>query len=266
MQALRVVPGEQPALDRRDPRDTLGLADKSAGATALDALLPDLDELHDRLWAEARRSMLLVLQGMDAAGKDGAIRKVLSGLNPQGCAVTPFKAPSDTELAHDYFWRVHANCPTRGRLGVFNRSHYEDVVAARMVGAVDDRQCALRYRHIREFERMMVDEGTTILKVFLHISREEQRARLQARLDDPTKRWKFNLADLEVRKQWDEHQRLYERAITETSTDWAPWWIVPADRKWVRNVALATLLVDALRTLDPQFPPADPALDGVVVK
>jgi PPK2 family polyphosphate:nucleotide phosphotransferase len=266
LDGLRVAPAKKAGLDARDPGDRLGLTDKAAGKARCEELAPDLDALHDRLWAEARRSVLLVLQGMDASGKDGTIRKVLTGLNPQGCSVEAFKAPSDRERAHDYLWRVHAVCPSRGKLGVFNRSHYEDVVAARIIGIIDDRQCEQRYGHIRDFEHMLVDEGTTVVKVFLHISRDEQRERLQARLDDPTKRWKFSPGDLEVRKQWDDYQRAYERAITETSTDWAPWWVVPANRKWVRDVAVTELLVKTLRDLDPRFPDPDPALDTLVVE
>nr|MBA2326821.1 polyphosphate kinase 2 family protein [Actinomycetota bacterium] len=222
--------------------------------------------LHDRLWAEATRSVLLVLQGMDTAGKDGAIRRVLTGLNPQSLRVAAFKAPSDAELAHDYLWRIHAQCPPRGQLGVFNRSHYEDVVAALLGGVVDQSRCELRYRHLREFERMLVEEGTSPVKVFLHISRDEQRERLQARLDDPEKRWKFRKGDLSVRARWDEYQAAYERAITSTSTEWAPWYVVPADHKWVRDVAVATILVDAIGALDPQFPPSAPGLEDLVVE
>ena len=263
---LELAPGKQARLAERTTDDRLGLGDKVEGGAELDRLLVRLDELHNRLWAESRRSVLLVLQGMDASGKDGTIRKVLSGLNPQGCTVTAFKAPNDHERAHDYLWRVHAVCPPRGKLGAFNRSHYEDVVAARGIGVIDDRQCVERYAQIRDFERMLVEEGTTLVKVFLHISRDEQQARLQARLDDPAKRWKFNLDDVEVRKHWDEYQKLYERALTATSTKWAPWWILPADRKWVRNVAIAELLVRTFEDLDPQYPEPDPALDGVVVE
>jgi PPK2 family polyphosphate:nucleotide phosphotransferase len=191
---------------------------------------------------------------------------VLTGLNPQGCSVTSFKAPTTLELEHDYLWRVHNACPARGRLGVFNRSHYEDVVAARVLGIVDERHRRRRYRHLRDFEQMLGNEGTTVVKVFLNISRDEQRQRLQARLDDATKRWKFKPEDLEAREQRDAYQAAYEEAITETSTDVAPWWIVPGDRKWVRDVAVATLLLETFRRLDPQFPPADPSLDGVIVE
>ncbi len=239
---------------------------KEAAREQSDALLDELEDLHGRLWAEAKRSVLLVLQGVDTSGKDGVIRRVLTGVNPQGCSVTSFKAPTTLELEHDYLWRVHNACPARGRLGVFNRSHYEDVLAARVRGIVDKRHWRRRYRHLRDFEQMLHDEGTTVIKVYLHISREEQRQRLQARLDDPTKRWKFRPEDLEARAQWEAYQTAYEEAITETSTDVAPWWIVPSDHKWVRDVAVATLLLETFRRLDPQFPPADPSLDGVVVE
>jgi PPK2 family polyphosphate:nucleotide phosphotransferase len=263
---LQVQAGRAPRLTRRDPGDRLSLTGKAEAREPRDAILDELDELHRRLWAEAERSVLLVLQGVDTAGKDGVIRRVLRGLNPQGCSVTSFKAPTTLELEHDYLWRVQNACPARGRLGVFNRSHYEDVVTARVLGIIDDNQCRRRYRHVREFEQMLTDEGTTVVKVYLHISREEQRQRLQARLDDPTKRWKFRPEDLEARKQWDAYQSAYEEAMTETSTDIAPWWIVPGDRKWVRDVAVATLLLETFRRLDPQFPPADPSLDGVIVE
>jgi PPK2 family polyphosphate:nucleotide phosphotransferase len=266
LDALKVAAGEPPKLDRRDPADRLGLSGKAAAREQRTALLDDLGGLHDRLWAEASRSVLLILQGMDTSGKDGVIRRVLSGLNPQGCSVTSFKAPTVLELERDYLWRVHAVCPARGRLGVFNRSHYEDVIAARVLGIVPQAQWRRRYRHLREFEQMLVDEGTSVVKVFLHISRDEQRARLQSRLDDPDKRWKFRCEDLDARREWDQYQRAYEDAIAETSSEAAPWWVVPGDRKWVRDVAVATLLLDTFRCLDPQFPPPDPSLDGVIVE
>jgi PPK2 family polyphosphate:nucleotide phosphotransferase len=263
---LRVEPGASAGLSTRDPAARLGFSEKDEGRDALDKLTKRLDGLHNRLWSEAKRSVLLVLQGMDTSGKDGAIRMVLSGLNPQGCTVASFKAPSDGELAHDYLWRVHAVCPPRGRLGVFNRSHYEDVIAARVIGAVTPEECQLRYRHIVEFERMLHDEGTTAVKVFLHLSKDEQRARLQARIDDPDKNWKFKTDDLDVRSHWDEYQRVYEEVIAATSTADAPWFVVPADHKWVRDVAVATLLVDTFERLDPRFPPPDPTLRGLRVE
>jgi PPK2 family polyphosphate:nucleotide phosphotransferase len=266
LDGLRVEPGEAADLEGRNPASHLGLGDKAGGEERSQDLLQTLDELHNRLWAEARRSVVLVLQGMDASGKDGTIRRVLTGLNPQGCSVVNFKAPNDVDLAHDYLWRVHAATPARGILGVWNRSHYEDVVAARVIGAVDDEECHRRYRHLREFERLLHDEGTTLVKVFLHVSKDEQRARLQARVDDPAKNWKFRRADLEVRAQWDRYQARYEEVLTETSTDWSPWYVVPADHKWVRDVAVAALLVGTLEALDPEIPDPEPGLEGLVVE
>jgi PPK2 family polyphosphate:nucleotide phosphotransferase len=187
-------------------------------------------------------------------------------LNPQGCSVVNFKEPTTLDFAHDYLWRIHLNTPARGILGVWNRSHYEDVVTARCIGAIDDRQCRRRYRHIRAFERMLGDEGISVVKVFLHISKDEQRARLQARIDDPAKNWKFRHSDIEARKHWDAYQARYEEAITATSTGWAPWYVVPADHKWVRDVAVASLLVDVFTKLDPQIPDPESGLEGLVVE
>jgi PPK2 family polyphosphate:nucleotide phosphotransferase len=266
LDGLRVDPGDHADLARRNPSARLGLDDKPAGLEQGEQLSVVLGELHNRLWAEARRSVVLVLQGMDASGKDGTIRRVLTGLNPQGCSVVNFKVPTDIDVAHDYLWRVHAAAPARGILGVWNRSHYEDVVAARCNGAIDDERVTLRYRHIRSFERMLHDEGTSVVKVFLHISRDEQRARLQARIDDPAKNWKFRRSDLEARIHWDEYQLRYDEAIAATSTDWAPWYVVPSDHKWVRDVAVASLLVDVLSGLDPQIPAPEPGLEGLVVE
>jgi PPK2 family polyphosphate:nucleotide phosphotransferase len=263
---LRVEPGTSADLDSRNPASRLGLAEKADGQARSQELLEVLDDLHNRLWAEARRSVVLVLQGMDASGKDGTIRRVLTGLNPQGCSVVNFKEPTTDDFAHDYLWRIHAKTPARGILGVWNRSHYEDVVTARCIGAIDDRQCRKRYRQIRGFERMLTDEGTSVVKVFLHISKDEQRARLQARIDDPEKNWKFRHSDVEARKHWDEYQARYEEAISATSTGWAPWYVVPGDHKWVRDVAVASLLVDVFARLDPQIPDPESGLDGLVVE
>src|SRR5262245_58039725 len=191
VERLRVVPGHPAALAARDPADKLGLEGKAWARARVEQLVAELDGLVARLAAEATRSVLLVLQGLDASGKDGTIRRVLTGLNPQLCEVTSFKEPSATERAHDYLWRVHDACPARGHLGVFNRSHYEDVLAARFTGAVTPEHCRLRYRHLREFERTLGDEGTTVVKVFLQISEGEERARIEERLEDPMKNWKF---------------------------------------------------------------------------
>ena len=265
VKSLRVEPGKPAGLAKRDPGGRLSFADKETGVLLLEEQVARLGFLHNRLWAEQRRSVLLVLQGLDASGKDSTIRHVLTGVNPQGCRVVAFKEPNASDLDHDYLWRVHALCPSRGELGVFNRSHYEDVVTARVRGLVAPHLWKQRPHHIREFERLLTDEGTALVKVFLHVSRDEQRTRLQERLDDPEKAWKFRLGDLDDRARWQEFMDAYEDVITETSTDWAPWHVVPADHNWVRNLAVAQLLVSALERLDPQLPALDPALAGLKI-
>lgn len=201
---VRVEPGSAADLTGRATADTLGLRDKAHGRALRDDLLDELRALQALLWAEDRRAVLLVLQGMDTAGKDGTIRRVFSGVNPQGVRVAGFKAPSDNELDRDYLWRVHQVVPRRGELGIFNRSHYEDVGVVRVLELAPEPRWRARYGHIRAFERLLVDEGTVVVKVFLHISRDEQRERLQARLDDPAKHWKFNRGDLDIRARWDD--------------------------------------------------------------
>jgi PPK2 family polyphosphate:nucleotide phosphotransferase len=261
---LRVEPGKQADLAGRDPAHRVGL-DKDASEAIVEELVESLRDLQARLWAEDRRSVLLVLQGMDTSGKDGTIRRVFSGVNPMAVRVESFGVPSEEEREHDYLWRAHKVVPRRGEIGIFNRSHYEDVGVVRVKQLAPEDVWRRRYRHIRDFERLLTDEGTTVLKVFLHISTDEQRERLQARLDDPTKTWKFRVGDLDDRSLWDDFMAAYEEAITETSTDWAPWFVIPADRKWVRDVAVASLLVDTLRRLDPQYPEPPDDLAGVVV-
>ncbi len=233
---------------------TRSASGKDAGRKHLQELLGELSLLQTRLYAESRRSVLLVLQGLDASGKDGTIRSVFTGVNPQGCRVTTFKAPTPAELAHDFLWRIHAACPVRGEIGIFNRSHYEDVVTVRVRRLAPAAIWRSRPDRIREFERLLTDEGTSVVKCFLHISKEEQQQRFDERLQDPEKRWKYNPDDLETRKLWDEFAAAYEDALTETSTEWGPWYVVPADRNWVRNVAVATILVETLRGLAPAFP------------
>ena len=262
---LRVRPGDGPSLDRRDPGARLGADSKSDGLERLAKLVDRLGVLHNRLYAEARRSVLLVLQGMDASGKDGVIRTVFTGVNPQGCRVEAFKAPTPDELAHDFLWRVHARCPARGEIGIFNRSHYEDVVAVRVRKLADEHVWSKRPAHIVAFERLLHDEGTSVVKVFLHESRDEQRKRLQDRVDDPEKRWKFRLGDLDDREKWDDFQRAYEDVIRETSTEHAPWYVVPADHNWSRNLCVAEILVDALDRLDPAVPAAEPGTADLTV-
>ena len=262
---LRVEPGKTAQLAGRDPRDTLGL-EKDEGARRLEELHERLYALQYRLYAEGKQSVLLVLQGLDASGKDGVIRKVFTGLNPQGCRVASFKAPSSTELARDYLWRVHAVLPARGEIGIFNRSHYEDVVAVRMLKLAPEGVWGRRAGHIREWERMLTDEGTSFVKVFLNVSKDEQRERLQERVDDPEKRWKFRQDDLKVRAHFDEYLQAYEDAIGETSTEWAPWYVVPADRNWVKSLAVARLLVDALERIDPQLPEPEAGIEGLRIE
>jgi PPK2 family polyphosphate:nucleotide phosphotransferase len=248
-----VIPGQAAQLAGRDPRETFGL-DKDEAPKRLDAVHERLELLHRRLFAEARRSVVLILQGLDASGKDGVIRRVFTGLNPQGCRVVSFREPTTTEVAHDYLWRVHAPLPPRGEIGIFNRSHYEDVIAVRMLGLAPEHVWRRRPGHIREWEGMLADEGVTMVKVFLHVSKEEQRARLEERREDPEKRWKFREADLEVNERYHEYISAYEELLTETSTDWATWHVVPADRNWLKGLLVAELLAAELERLDPQFP------------
>jgi len=262
---IRIAPGTKPRLATRDAGDDLGLKDKERAYARLDDLHVRLGELQERLYAEGRHSVLLVLQGLDASGKDGVIRKVFEGLNPQGCRVASFKAPTSTELQHDYLWRVHAVLPVRGEIGIFNRSHYEDVVAVRLLDLAPEKVWQRRPRHIVAWEQMLVDEGMTIVKVFLNVSKEEQRVRLQERIDDTEKRWKFRKADLDVRARFDEYIAAYEDVIEQTSTERAPWFVVPADHNWVKATAVAELLVDALDGIDPQLPEPEEGLDGLVI-
>ena len=257
LDALLVRPGSAADLEQRDPRDTLGLPGKKDAAPLLGELLEELSSLQERLYAEGTRSVLLVLQGLDASGKDGTIRRVFTGVNPQGCHVTSFKVPAPVELAHDFLWRVHSQCPARGMIGIFNRSHYEDVVTVGVLGLAPEEVWRRRPERIVEFERLLDQEGTTVLKCFLHVSEDEQRERLAERLSDPTKRWKHNPKDAETGRRFREHTAAYDEALTATSTEWAPWYVIPADRNWVRNLAVATVLVDALRRLDPKFPDAE---------
>ncbi len=264
--AIRITPGTKPRLAARDARDDLGLQDKERAHARLDELRGKLEKLQQRLYAEGRRSVLLVLQGLDASGKDGVIRTVFEGLNPQSCRVASFRAPTSSELAHDYLWRISAVLPARGEIGIFNRSHYEDVVAVRMLELVPEKVWKRRPRHIVEWERMLVDEGTTVVKVFLNVSKEEQRVRMQERIDDPEKRWKFRKADLEVRRRFEDYVAAYEDVIERTSSEHAPWFVVPADRNWVKATAVAELLVGALERLDPRLPKPEEGLDGLVIE
>jgi PPK2 family polyphosphate:nucleotide phosphotransferase len=249
-----------------DPGATDGApGDKDAVEAALGDLVGQLGAWQNRLWAESRRSVLVVLQAMDAGGKDGTIRKVFTGVNPQGVRVSSFKAPTEQELAHDFLWRIHQRTPAAGEIGLFNRSHYEDVLVVRVEELVPETVWRPRYEAIANFESALVASGTTIVKLFLHISREEQAVRFEQRLADPAKRWKFRAGDLEVRARWDEYQAAYQEAIAQTSTPDAPWYVIPADRKWYRNWAVLQVLLATMAELDPQYPPPEPGLEGFVI-
>jgi len=263
MDRYRVKPDSRLDLAEWDPKDKSAFpVKKKEGRKRLLELNERLEELQELLYAEQKHQVLIVLQAMDSGGKDGTIRHVFEGVNPQGVRVASFKKPTPEELAHDYLWRVHKQTPGRGEIVIFNRSHYEDVLVVRVHSLVPEAVWSKRYNHINAFERTLVEEGTTILKFFLHIDLDEQRERFQARLDEPHKRWKFNPADLDERKLWPKYMAAYEDAISKTSTDWAPWFVVPANRKWYRNLVVGTVIVETLEGLDmrypePQFDPAE---------
>jgi PPK2 family polyphosphate:nucleotide phosphotransferase len=238
---------------------------KAEAAEVLEDLNVRLAELQELLYAGARHKVLVVLQGMDTSGKDGTIKHVFRTVNPSGVHVASFKRPHDIELAHDYLWRVHHHTPSNGQLVIFNRSHYEDVLVVRVHDLVPEEVWRRRYEHIVAFERMLAEEGTVIVKVFLHISRDEQKQRLQARLDDSTKRWKFQVGDIDERALWDRYEEAYEDAIGATSTEHGPWYVVPADRKWYRNLVVSQLLIDTLERLDMQYPEPTEDLDHIVL-
>jgi PPK2 family polyphosphate:nucleotide phosphotransferase len=254
--ALRVVPGTAVDLSAIDPADVHG-RDKDAARDELERDLGRLTELQERLWAERRHRVLIVLQGIDTAGKGGTIEHVMGAFNPLGCPVHAFKVPTQAELDHDYLWRIHQRVPGNGEIAIFDRSHYEDVLVVRVMDLVPERVWRRRYDQINAFEQLLAEEGTTILKFFLYIDRDEQRERFQARLDDPDKRWKFRLGDLEARRRWDSYVQAYEEALSRCSTQAAPWYVIPSNRKWFRNLAVAQVVADTLEALDPRFPEPD---------
>jgi PPK2 family polyphosphate:nucleotide phosphotransferase len=267
MKQYRVKPGGKVHLERHDPGDTGAFpGGKEEAAPVLADLNTRLEALQERLAAEGRSKVLVVLQGMDTSGKDGVIRHVFDGVNPAGVRVASFKVPTEEERAHDFLWRVHPHVPGAGQITIFNRSHYEDVLVARVKNLVPKEVWKKRYDHIRDFERLLCDNGTTILKFFLHIDLDEQKERLEARLEDPDKHWKFRLGDLDDRKLWKEYKKAYEDALERTSTDSAPWYVVPANKKWYRNLVVATLLVEALEKLDPKPPQPEADLAGVTIE
>jgi PPK2 family polyphosphate:nucleotide phosphotransferase len=256
---FKVPPRTALKLSRIAPDDTAGFDSKQAANGRLQTNITRLAELQYRLAAENKRALLVILQAMDAGGKDGTIRHVMTGLNPQGCRVVSFKVPAGAETTHDYLWRIHHATPAFGEIGIFNRSHYEDVLVARVHNLVPKTVWSRRYDEINAFEKTLVENGTTILKFFLHISRDEQKKRLEARIDDAERNWKISPADFAERKYWKDYQDAYQDAIRHCSTAWAPWFVIPADRKWFRNLAVSEIIADALEAMKLRLP--KPSMD-----
>jgi PPK2 family polyphosphate:nucleotide phosphotransferase len=251
----RVAPGQRVDLHAVDPASTEAApGEKDATKATFRDLRHELRDLQARLWAEHERALLVVLQAMDAGGKDGTVKHVFRGCNPMGIHVTSFRQPSEDELAHDFLWRVHKVTPAQGEIAVFNRSHYEDVLVVRVHELVPPDTWRARYDTIRDFEDGLAASGTRIVKLYLHISEDEQLTRLEARREDPRRRWKWNDGDLAERKRWDDYRAAYEEALSETSTETAPWYVVPADRKWYRNWAVSRILIETLQDMDPRYP------------
>ena len=266
MDRYKIKPDQKINLDDWDPNETRAYdGDKKEGEDRLDELTARLEELQELLFAENKHKLLVVLQAMDTGGKDGTIRHVFEGVNPQGVRVAGFKVPTPEEMAHDYLWRIHKRTPAGGEIVIFNRSHYEDVLVVRVHNLVPEEVWSQRYDQINAFERLLVEEGTTILKFYLHIDKKEQKERLQARLDEPDKRWKFSLGDLKERALWPEYQKAYEAVLNKTSTEWAPWYIVPANKKWYRNLVIASVLVDTLKGFEMSYPLQEEGLNDVVI-
>jgi PPK2 family polyphosphate:nucleotide phosphotransferase len=260
---FRVRPDTNVRLSDYDSVDTRLMPDKTKAEKEIAKDIETLDELQERLYAEHQRSLLVVLQGMDTSGKDGTIKHVMSGLNPQACTVTGFKVPAGEELDHDFLWRIERAMPRKGYIAVFNRSQYEDVLAARVHKIVPPDVWKERFDQINRFEQLKTELGTSILKFFLHISKHEQKKRLEERLASPGKNWKFSMADVKERELWDEYQDAYEDALSKCSTKWAPWYIVPADHKWYRNWMVARAIVEKLQSLNPKYPPPQEDLSRI---
>ena len=261
MDHFRITPDTQVDLSQHDPYYS-GEISKKKGRALLKDHRQALMDLQELLYAENKRQVLIILQGIDTSGKDGVIRNVFGDVNPQGTHVVSFKVPTRHELAHDYLWRVHQHTPAQGDIVIFNRSQYEDVLVVRVHDLVPEAVWEKRYQHINEFERLLVDEGVTILKFFLHISKQRQAERFLARLDRPNKRWKFNPGDLDERERWDDYQAAFEAMLSKTSTPWAPWYVIPSDRKWYRNMAVASIIVEKLNSLGMQFPKEVPDIES----
>jgi PPK2 family polyphosphate:nucleotide phosphotransferase len=267
MKKYLVKPGEPLDLESHDPRDKSSFdGTKKEGKALLGELNRRLEELQELLYAQGKHKVLVVLQAMDCGGKDGTIRHVFDGVNPQGVKVARFVRPTPRELSQDYLWRVHQHTPRSGHITIFNRSHYEDVLIVRVHGLVPEERWRRRYDHIVGFEKLLADEGTTIVKLFLNISKEEQAERLQARLDEPHKNWKFDIGDIAERQRWDQYRAAYREALEQTSKPWAPWYVIPGDRKWYRNVVISRILIGVLEGLEMSFPEPAEGLDSVVIE
>jgi PPK2 family polyphosphate:nucleotide phosphotransferase len=265
--AYRLVDAKSVSLTDFDPTaKPVSRGSKARDKERLEERVADIGEMQNALFAEGRRALLVIFQGMDTSGKDGAIYSVFQRVHPLGMRPVAFKAPSPEELEHDFLWRIHPHAPQRGEIGVWNRSHYEDVVVAKVAGTVDEATCQARYEHINDFERLLRENGTRIIKIFLHVSRSEQKKRLESRLADPRKHWKFSLADLEARRRWPEHRRAYEAAFRHTSCVQAPWWIVPADSKSHRDLMVAEIVWRALVKMAPVYPPLAPRFVDAHIK
>lgn len=262
---FRIKPGTKVDLGDMPTREKGEFSSRDEAAAELDFYRKRIVSLQERLYAEHKQSLLIILQATDTGGKDGTVRHVFEGVNPQGVIVTSFKQPTPEEMDHDYLWRIHQHTPGKGDIAIFNRSQYEDVLVVRVHDLVPKTVWKKRYQQINDFEERLVESGTTIVKIFLHISKEEQKERLQARLDDPDKRWKFNPGDLEDRAHWDDFQHAYTDMLEQCSTDLAPWYVIPADRKWYRNVVVAAIVAGALERMDPQYPAEFPGLDSIVI-
>ena len=265
LNSYRVAPGQKFELGNWDPNDTGDIPDKREAKQLLKTERKRIIDLQERLFAEAQQSLLVILQATDTGGKDGTIKHVLKGVNQQGCRVRAFKVPNSVELGHDFLWRYHQHTPRDGYMMVFNRSHYEDVIVVRVKNLVEEDVWSKRYDQINDFERMLTANNTRVLKFYLHISKDEQKERLQARLDDPEKHWKFSTGDLAERARWDDYQIAFHDAITKCSTDYAPWYVVPANNKWYRNLVVARVIANTLEEMNPQFPPPEPGLEDIVI-
>jgi PPK2 family polyphosphate:nucleotide phosphotransferase len=265
--AFLAPPGKRFELAKCDPRDGSAFADKDKAKAQTEADAAAIDALQDRLFAEGKRALLVILQGIDCSGKDGTVRGVFNTCGPIGVHVNSFRAPTADELAQDYLWRVHKVCPPRGIIGIFNRSHYEDVLVVKVKKFASPEAIERRYEEINQFERLLTQNGTKILKFMLHISKDEQAERLRERIETPEKRWKFNPADLDDRALWTDYMAAYETAVNRCSTDHAPWYVIPADRNWVRNAVIARIVRETLEEMNPQYPEPkgwDPAAVKVV--